>query len=83
MSVTTVSSKGQVVLPKPVRDALRIRPGTRLGVEVEGTRVILETVLPIASPQAWQPVNPAGVKLSTSKLCKPVDLSRKNAPRSG
>jgi AbrB family looped-hinge helix DNA binding protein len=83
MSTTTVSSKGQVVLPKPVRDALRIRPGTRLKVAVEGTRVILDTVPPSAGPQAWQPLNPAGVKLSTSELCKPVDLNRRNGPRSG
>jgi AbrB family looped-hinge helix DNA binding protein len=30
---TRVTSKGQVVIPKPVRSRLRWRPGTRLSVE--------------------------------------------------
>ena len=79
---TTVSSKGQVVLPKPVRDALRIKAGARLSVAIEGTRVILDTA-PAAPQQSWKPLNPAGVRLSTRELCKPVDLNRTNASRTG
>ena len=44
---TVVSSKGQVVIPKPVREALGLRPGTPLRVWVEGGRVVLE---PVAEP---------------------------------
>ncbi len=55
---TTVSSKGQVVLPEAVRDALRIKPGARLGVAIEGTRVILETA-PGSPARGWKPLNPA------------------------
>lgn len=77
MGTTTVSSKGQVVLPKPIREALRIKPGATLGVRVEGTRVILETVR-----RKWRPLNPAGVRLSTRELCKPVDLRPGDASRS-
>lgn len=69
MNTTTVSSKGQVVLPKVVREALGIEPGTRLDVQVDGSRVILET-----QPTRWKPVNPAGVRLSRKALCRPVDL---------
>ncbi len=39
---TVISSKGQVVIPKPVREALGLKPGTVLKVRVEGRRVILE-----------------------------------------
>ncbi len=35
MPVTRLSSKGQLVLPKPVRDALGLQPGDELWVEVE------------------------------------------------
>jgi len=41
---TTVSSKGQVVIPKPVREALGLTPGTVLRVRVEGKRIVLEPV---------------------------------------
>ena len=44
---TLMSSKGQVVIPKPVREALGLKPGTPLRVSVEGKKVILE---PIAEP---------------------------------
>ncbi len=39
---TKVSSKGQVVIPKEVRDRLGIKPGTILNVKVEGKKIILE-----------------------------------------
>ena len=44
---TVVSSKGQVIIPKRVREALGLTPGTVLRVRVEGRRVILE---PITEP---------------------------------
>ena len=47
MLTTRVSSKGQVVIPKPVRDKLGLLPGTVLRVEVEGKRVVLE---PLSEP---------------------------------
>lgn len=41
-SATRLTSKGQVVIPKPVRDHLAWRAGTRLRVEVvEGDALVL------------------------------------------
>ncbi|MFN0317478.1 MAG: AbrB/MazE/SpoVT family DNA-binding domain-containing protein [Burkholderiales bacterium] len=34
MSLATVTSKGQVTLPKELRDALKITPGSKLGFKV-------------------------------------------------
>ena len=42
MAKTIVSTKGQVVIPKQVRDKLSLTPGTVLSVHLEGKRVILE-----------------------------------------
>lgn len=40
-----VSSKGQVVIPKEIRDKLGIKPGTILNVSIEGKRIVLEPAL--------------------------------------
>jgi AbrB family looped-hinge helix DNA binding protein len=42
LTITTVSSKGQLVIPAAIRESLGIEPGTRIVIRVEGTRLILE-----------------------------------------
>jgi AbrB family looped-hinge helix DNA binding protein len=42
--ITTVSTKGQFVIPSDMRSALGIKPGTRICVTHDGTRIILEPV---------------------------------------
>jgi antitoxin PrlF len=37
----TVAERGQITLPKAVRDALGLTKGSKLKVELEGTRIIL------------------------------------------
>lgn len=37
----TVAERGQITLPKAVRDALGLAKGTRLKVELDGGRIIL------------------------------------------
>jgi AbrB family looped-hinge helix DNA binding protein len=39
---TTVSSKGQMVIPAAIRESMGIEPGTRVTVRQEGNRLILE-----------------------------------------
>jgi AbrB family looped-hinge helix DNA binding protein len=39
--MATLSSKGQVVLPKQARMRLRLRPGAKLSCRVEGGSIIL------------------------------------------
>lgn len=47
MSTVTVSSKYQVVIPKDVRDRLRIRPGQKVEAFALGGRIELVPVRPI------------------------------------
>lgn len=41
MTVVRTLAKGQVVIPKEIRQALDIRPGTRLHIRVEGRELVL------------------------------------------
>ena len=45
-----LSSKGRLVIPKPIREALGLRHGTRFRVQVDQGRIILE-------PQMGSPVD--------------------------
>ena len=37
-----LSSKGQMIIPKPLRQALRLEAGTRLRIRLDGPRIIVE-----------------------------------------
>jgi len=45
--IATLSSKGQVVLPKQVRARLRLRPGTKLVCKIEGDSIVLTAENPV------------------------------------
>jgi AbrB family looped-hinge helix DNA binding protein len=38
----TISSKGQVTIPKAIRDRLRLKPGDRVAFRVRGDEVVVE-----------------------------------------
>lgn len=41
MQTVTVSSKGQIVIPKNVRERLKIKEGTRLTINVEHESIVM------------------------------------------
>jgi antitoxin PrlF len=41
MPSSSLSSKGQVTIPKPIRDHLKLRTGDRLDFVIEDNRVVL------------------------------------------
>ncbi len=41
-----ISSKGQVVIPKDIRDALRLKAGESLEVSLRGRRIVMEAPEP-------------------------------------
>lgn len=44
VSTTRVSSKGQVVIPKPLREELELKPGDPLAVAVDGDTLVLRKI---------------------------------------
>ncbi len=39
---TTIAERGQIVIPKEARDALGLKPGTRVQVTVQDSRLVIE-----------------------------------------
>ncbi|MFL6464431.1 MAG: AbrB/MazE/SpoVT family DNA-binding domain-containing protein [Bryobacteraceae bacterium] len=54
MEQITVSSKGQIAIPKTVRDALNLSEGTKLTLEVRGQEIVL------SKEPAWRKLWGAG-----------------------
>jgi AbrB family looped-hinge helix DNA binding protein len=44
MPQTKLSTKGQVIIPRAIRDAMRLEPGVRFEVEIDGNRIILKPI---------------------------------------
>lgn len=44
IQITTVSTKGQLVIPAEMRAALGITPGMRIAVRQEGSQIVLEPI---------------------------------------
>ena len=53
MKAVTISSKGQIAIPKEVREALHIKEGDQLIYQVEKGKIVLEPIINIPRSQAW------------------------------
>lgn len=84
MQTTTMTSKGQVTVPKEVRQRLGLRQGTRIAFVVEGDHAVLRP----ATPDRSRPKSGFGM-VKVSGPAVPVDFdvatllkpARKRAPR--
>jgi AbrB family looped-hinge helix DNA binding protein len=45
MIKATMSSKGQIAIPKALRERLNLKPGTQLAIDVHGESLILKRVV--------------------------------------
>ena len=57
MKVLTISSKGQIAIPKEIRDFLNIKEGDRLVYKIDRGRIVLEPVVSVPRSQSyfWTP----------------------------
>lgn len=78
MVTITLSSKGQVVIPKEIRDELHWDTGTQITLVSSASGVMLKAA-PKKTGRRFEDLigmlRHAGEPLSTEELCKPVDYS--------
>jgi len=53
MKTVTLSSKGQIAIPKEIRALLNLNGGDSLAYEIENGKIILEPVIGVPRSQAW------------------------------
>ncbi len=68
MELTSVSTKGQIVIPGPVRKRFKLKPGSRLVLFERGDELVLkreadaEKILAAADDVAWNAFSFEGLK---------------------
>ena len=71
---TTLTSKGQLVIPKAVRERLQLRPGDVLRVSVSGRRIVLDAgPAKTLKVQDWLPGLQVTRDVDVDALCQPVE----------
>ncbi len=45
MTIATISSKGQIAIPKAVRERLNLKAGTELMIDVQGEALVMKRVV--------------------------------------
>ena len=45
MTKATISSKGQIAIPKSIRDKLRLKPGTQVALDVQGDQIVMKRLV--------------------------------------
>lgn len=45
MTKTTISSKGQIAIPKAVRERLNLKAGTEISIDVQGQALVLKRLV--------------------------------------
>ncbi len=68
MSRSTLSSKGQLVIPAGLRKALNLRPGDKVEMKLEGGKLVLQRELSRAA------------RLKRGKFGRPVLVAAEEAP---
>ncbi len=45
MTKATISAKGQISIPKTIRERLNLKPGTQVALEVQGEQVVMKRLV--------------------------------------
>ena len=67
MAITTVSSKGQIVIPRALRDKYQLTAGTRLEVAESDEGLVLAPLEPARGTAGWRLLRGAAKGTTTLK----------------
>ena len=83
--ITTISEKGQVVIPQSLRSALRLKPGTKFLVFGRGDTVVMKRLELSDVRREWEEIfkmmDKKGLKLSEKEVQKEVATIRREKGR--
>jgi AbrB family looped-hinge helix DNA binding protein len=70
MPTKSVGPKGQVVIPKRIRDAIALKPGVDVTIELRGDEIV------ISKPKIERSYTEYYVSTHSPKLKEPVDIKK-------
>jgi AbrB family looped-hinge helix DNA binding protein len=76
----TVAERGQITLPKAVRDALGLTKGTKLKVELDGGRIVLRKDVDDALSRACAAASSCRASPAPTRPCAPCAAARRATP---
>ena len=78
-TITTITSKSQITIPKDVREKLNLRPKDRLLVTVQGDRIIMVPIRmrPLSDMFGSLPVNEPPPDIDTIRKMRHEDAARR------
>ncbi len=71
-----VYERGQIVIPKYIRDMLKITPGTSLNARVEGGKIVLEKYDPVEELDKFRADNAIYTTKELDRLMKKLEKKR-------
>ena len=74
--LTTMSSKGQIVVPKDVREQMRIKEGTTFAIFGRDDTLILKKVNVPTAKEAFEKIHKFGVEFAKKKGLKEEDVEK-------
>ncbi len=85
LQITTISGKGQVVIPQSLRNALRLKPGTKFLVFGRGDTVVMKKLELPDVRREWEDIfkmmDKKGLKLSERQVQEEVATIRREKHR--
>lgn len=74
--LTILSSKGQIVVPKDIRESMQLDPGTTFAVFGKDDTIILKKVNVPSAKQVFEKVHTWGTKFAKQKGMKEKDVEK-------